>query len=287
MNRRTILKSFILAPLLYSNAYSSTTKESKPKFKISMYGDLDDDLIILKSTPEKTVISDIHQMHNSKGTFFYNGEIYPIEHNPGYIQFTKNYEFNEDEIYLVCLANEMEDAEMPLKQRIRTHFKNEKLFFNKDIFLRHLMPEYNSVPNYPLWFNEGDVAYLDRQDINGNLYNYYNLFENTVVQNGLVFPKEGKVTIMLFNNNSELVYTFNDTVEKTPKYIKSDELKSGKLNEHPFTEIGNILNQSTEKPTNNDSFIANMIVVYNNKHFNIKFPYPAMYPNLLSVVAAS
>ena len=63
MNRRTILKSFILAPLLYSNAYSSTTKESKPKFKISMYGDLDDDLIILKSTPEKTVISDIHQMH--------------------------------------------------------------------------------------------------------------------------------------------------------------------------------------------------------------------------------
>ena len=50
MNRRTILKSFILAPLLYSNAYSSTTKESKPKFKISMYGDLDDDLIILKST---------------------------------------------------------------------------------------------------------------------------------------------------------------------------------------------------------------------------------------------
>ena len=135
---------------------------------------------------------------------------------------------------------------------------------------------------------EGKIAVRKiRQDINGNLYNYYNLFENTVVQNGLVFPKEGKVTIMLFNNNSELVYTFNDTVEKTPKYIKSDELKSGKLNEHPFTEIGNILNQSTEKPTNNDSFIANMIVVYNNKHFNIKFPYPAMYPNLISVVAAS
>ena len=74
MNRRTIIKSFLLAPfLLNANSNLSTTNSGKMKnFQISKFGDLDDDLIILKSTPENTSICDIHQMHNGKGTFVYN-----------------------------------------------------------------------------------------------------------------------------------------------------------------------------------------------------------------------
>lgn len=250
-----------------------------------MFGDLDDDLIVLKSTPESNKIVDIHQMHNSKSTFFYDGNIYSSEQNPGYIQFSKKYKFLENEIYSICLANEMDDAEMELNKRIRTHYKNEKLFFNKEVFLRDLMPEYNSVPDYPLWFNKEDIPYIDRQDINGNTYNYYNLFENTVVQIGLVFPRKGNVTVKLFSNNNELVYIYHETIDLKPKYIKSDELKSGKLIENPFIEIGNILHKDTENQIENNSYITNMIIEYENKSYNIKLPYPAMYPNLISVVS--
>lgn len=257
----------------------------KDTFKISMFGDLDDDLIIIKSSKANNTILDIHQMHNSKGKFIYEGNSYNIEQNPGYIQFSKKYKIEKDEIYCVCLANEMDDMEMPVNKRIRTHYKNEKLFFNKDILLRDLMPEYKSVPNYPLWFNDGDVPYVDREDINGNSYNYYNLFENTVVQVGLIFPKASDIVIMLFDQDNKLAFTFKEEVTDKPRYIVSDEVKNSTFNNHPFTEIGNIINQSTDKPTENNNYITNMIVVFNGEYRKIKFPYPVMYPNLISVVA--
>lgn len=286
IKRRSLIKTIMLSPLLFgTNLFSEAKSEKKDTFRISMFGDLDDDLIVLKSTPEANTIVDIHQMHNSKSTFFYDGNIYSSEHNPGYIQFSKRYKFLENEIYCICLANEMDDAEMPVNKRIRTHYKNEKLFFNKEVFLRDLMPEYNSVPNYPLWFNKGDAPYINRLDINGDTYNYYNLFENTVVQIGLVLPRKGDITVKLFRNDNELAYSYHETIDLKPKYIKSDELKSGRLIEDPFVEIGNILHKDTENQIENNLYITNMIIEYENKSYNIKLPYPAMYPNLISVVS--
>ncbi|MEV9477584.1 hypothetical protein ACOTVS_11200 [Aliarcobacter butzleri] len=285
MKRRDILKSFFFLPLL--GLADSSSKKVDNEFKISMFGDLDDDLIIIKATENKNLITDIHQMHNSKGTFIYDGDSYQIENNIGIIQFSKKYKINEDEVYSVFLANEMDDMEYPINKRIRTHYKNEKLFYNKEIFLKHLMPEYDSVPNYPLWFNQGDAPLIDRLDVNGNTYNYYNLFENTVVQCGLVFPQKGKVQIMLFNHNNELKYTYEENIDKTPKYLKSNELKNGNLENHPFVEVGNILNKSTNEPIDNNEYLTHMLIVYQDKQYNIKFPYPAMYPNLISAVSVN
>ncbi|MFX4155188.1 hypothetical protein ACOL23_09590 [Aliarcobacter butzleri] len=286
MNRRDLLKSLVFLPIASLSLFAKESIKDNT-FKISMFGDLDDDLIVIKSNKTSNSILDIHQMHNSKGKFIYEGNSYDIEQNPGYIQFSKKYKIEEDDIYCVCLANEMDDAEMPVSKRIRTHFKNEKLFYNKDILLRDLMPEYNSVPNYPLWFNEGDIPFIDREDLNGNLYNYYNLFENTVAQVGLILPRSGTISIMLFDQKNQLVYTFKEEVTTTPRYLESEELKSGKLNKHPFTEIGNIVNPSTDNPIENNNYITNMIVAYNEDYRKISFPYPVMYPNLISAVAVA
>lgn len=299
MNRREALKYFIIAPFIL-NASTNIEKNQKlsdgkkqinnlisrkKNFEISMFGDLDDDLIILKSTPKSTVIADIHQMHNSKGTFVYNNNKYNVEHNPGFIQFKKSYEIENDDIYLVCLANEREDAGFPKDKRFRTHYKNEKLFFNKQVLLNALMPEYDSVQNYPLWFEEDEVPRFDRKDINGNTYNYYNLFENTIVQVGIVIPDSSKAKVMLFDEKDQLRYTFDEYIDYESKYLKSNELLAGELGNHKFTEISNILNTKLDEQIPNESYINSMMIESNGKMYSFELPYPIMYPNLISGVA--
>ena len=286
MNRRTLLKSLIMATFtpFFLNA-STNIKTNESKSKLSMIGDLDDDLIILKSNSSETVITNIYQMHNSSGIFSYDGNSYKIEHNPGYINFTKDLEIDENEIYIICLANESDDAGFSIDKRFRTHFKNEKILFNNEILLKALMPEYNSVPNYPLWFNEGDYPVMQKFDVNGNTYNYYNLHENSVVQVGIILPKSAEVEIMLFNSKNDLKYTYKESVNSTCNYLESNELKNGELKSHPFTEVNNILNLDINNQIDNDEYITHMVINHKGKLHNIKFPYPFMYPNLLAGVA--
>lgn len=280
MKRRDVLKGMVAAPiLLAANTSVLANEDNNKKFKVSLYGDLDDDLIILKSTEEKTVIDELHQMHNTSGKFSYNGDIYASNHTAGYIEFRKEYEFIDNEIYVTCLANEREDAGYHINERFRTHFKNEKLLVDNNILLKALMPEYNSVPGYPLWLNEGDG------EDNGSTYNYYNLFENTTVQTAFILPREGNIKVMLFSNKDELKHTFEENVEVKPKYLQSNELKAGKINSHPFTEINNILNLSKEKQIENNEYLTHALVIYEDRQYEIRFPYPAMYPNLFAAVA--
>lgn len=284
MNRRKAIKSIIASGILLGMNLSAKEKEAY-KFNITMNGDLDDDLIVLKSTEEKTKIVDIHQMHNSSGIFHYAGENIKIKHNPGFINFTKNYEFINDEVYFVCLANEREDAGYQKNFRVRTHYKNEKLLFNESIFLEALMPEYNSVPNYPKWFEEDEIPRFDRQDINGETYNYYNLYENTIVQMGIVIKNGGKIKLQLFNEKDELKYTFESVVSSVPKLLKSNELLKGELNEHKFTEVNNILNLKLDEQIENNSYINTLVLEVGEKTYSFELPYPLMYPNLISAVS--
>lgn len=283
MNRRSIIKSMLLVPfLLNANAF---TNNKIRKFEISMFGDLDDDLIVLKSTPANTSICDIHQMHNSKGTFVYNNVSYKINHNPGFIKFRKEYKIIDDEIFLVCLANEREDAGLPKNERVRTHYKNEKLYINKDILLESLMPEQNSVPNYPLWFAEDDIPRIERKDENGNTYNYYNLFENTIVQMAIVVNKASRIKINLFDENDELKYSYEQSLNSKPKLLKSKELLANKLNSHPFTEVNNILNLKIDEKIPNNNYINSIVIEKDGKTYSFELPYPMMYPNLITGVS--
>lgn len=281
MTRRNFI-SFTAATLLLSNINTFAKKNDKT-FVLSIHGDLDDDLIVLKSTPLKTIITDIHQMHNPSGIFQYGGDTYRIEHIPGYISFEKRYDIvAQDEIYIVCLANEREEAN--LSTRIRTHYKNEKLLFNNNIFLKALMPEYDSVPSYPLWFSKDEVPAIEKKDINGETYNYYRLFDNTTVQCGIILPYSSAIEIYLYDQNNTLKHTFKEQVDAIPKYLKSDELKFGNFNNHDFTEINNILNDTDDQIGNND-VVETMLIKFNNSFYTIKLPYPIMYPNLISGVA--
>lgn len=277
MNRRT----FVLGTLSLVTA-NYLFASDKTKFTIAINGDLDDDLIILKSTTSSSNIVDIQQMHNPEYKFTYNGNIYNVEHNPGYIIFNKEFEINKGEIYCVCLANEREEAGFPLSKRFRTHYKSVKLEFNKQQFFPAFMPEHNSVPGYPLWFGENEVPRFDRKDENGNTYNYYNLHENSIVPFGLVLPSEGKIEIKLFNQNNEMMYSYNDEVKTTVKNLKPNE----KINMHPFTELNNILLEDNQKQIPNNDYITNAVVVFEGELYNIPLPYPIMYPNLIYTVAA-
>jgi len=292
MNRRIFISSIISLLtsklLLADNSEPIKKSTNKDKFNISINGDLDDDLIIIKSTPKSSKIVEIQQMHNSSGVFKYNGDAYHIKHSPGYIQFNESFNIKDEEIYCICLANEREDAQFPLSKRFRTHYKSEKLLFNKQIFFPPLMPEYNSVPKYPLWFGENEVPVTsNRKDVNGDTYNYYNLFENSVVPFGIVVPKEGNIEILLFNQKNEVMYTYNDKVTTQVKNLKNNLLKKGKFNKHIFTELNNIVHKDSNNQVKNNDYITNVVVIYKGKTINVPLPYPIMYPNLIYSVAVN
>ena len=49
IKRRSLIKTIMLSPLLFgTNLFSEAKSEKKDTFRISMFGDLDDDLIVLK-----------------------------------------------------------------------------------------------------------------------------------------------------------------------------------------------------------------------------------------------
>ncbi|MBW6487538.1 hypothetical protein [Sulfurimonas sp.] len=251
-----------------------------------MHGDLDDDLIVIKATPQDVQIKDIFQMHNPSNKFQYSGRFYNSIHIPGFIDFKKHYNITDNEIYLVMLANEREEAHS--SKRIRTHYKSESLYFNNQLFLPALMPEYNSVPNYPLWFAEDEIPMVQREDINGSLYNYYHLFDNSVVQAGLILPREGEATVRLYDNNDNILYTFKQFFKNnTPMRLKSNEELQGSLSSHSFVEVGNILNDTEGEEKENNNYIANITIDYKDRVYLVPLPYPMMYPNLIYGVAAN
>lgn len=286
LDRRTFLQ--ILFGISISNKLFASlgSIQVKSNFNISIKGDLDDDLFIIKAAQEDITIQDVFQMHNPSNKFQYNGKIYDSIHIPGAIDFTKKFQAKEDEIYIVMLANEREEAQ--LSKRVRTHYKNEKLTYNNQALLPALMPEYNSIPNYPLWFGDGDIPIAEREDINGEPYNYYHLFDNTVVQVGLIFPNEGVAKIKLFDKNNNLTHSFNSEIyaDKPTRLVSQEEL-AGDFGGHPFTEIGNILNNVTDVELENNNYITNMTIEYADRIYLIPTPYPMMYPNLIYGVAVN
>lgn len=270
--------------LFFASVLPGVEVDKKDVFEISMSGDIDDDLIIIKASPDEVKIEDIMQMHNPTGMFRYDGAIYKSEHIPGAIDFKKIYTIEDNKIYIVVLANERMEAH--LQERVRTHYKSERLDINAEQFLPALMPEYVSVADYPLWFAEDEIPMVQRDDVNGAQYNYYHLFDNSTVLTGLVFPAVGKAVIKLYDKHDKLLHTFNSLISNSgPTRLISNEEARGELSDHPFTEVGNILNNKEGVEIQNDNYISNMVVEYNNKTYLIPLPFPIMYPNLIYGVA--
>jgi len=271
---RKLLLLFIVSSSLLSN-----------QFSIKLSGELDDDLFIIKSSSNNTKLIEIKQMHNPSLKFKYDNNIYTSSHIPGTINFKKKFNSNKNNIYIVALANEREEIWSGRKIKHRTHYKSDALFVDNKILLPALMPEYNSVPDYPLWFNkENDCKYkacYERQ-VKGSSeqYNYYRLWENAIVQLGIIFPEPDEVEVFMYNNSGNLLYSYTSDITSTPKNLVSEKLKYNIVSGHPFAEVGNVLNLTKEQLPNKE-FIDTMLINYKDEVYLIKMPYPFMYPNRL------
>jgi len=276
-HRRTFLKKFTLLSALPLLSYAQQ-KPEHTNIHIKMKGPLDDDLFVFKASPHQTDVISIQQMHNPKGKFLYNNQLFNSSHIPGYIDYDKHLTVERNEILIVMTANERDELyNSPFETKVlrkRTHYKSVNLYCNDKILLPALMPEYNSVKNYPLWFKEGEAG-----EEGNTIYNYYKLWENAIVQIGLVFNSKSRAKIECFDKNAKKIYTYNFTPNTIPKQALSEEAKKGELNIHPFTEVDNVLNDQEDLEYANNNYIDYMIIYQNNNQYLIEMPYPFMYPN--------
>ena len=94
--RRGFLKKAIILPFVAQMALAES--KSNP-IRVSMNGDLDDDLIIIKASQEQWDVVDCHQMHNPTKTFFLDGRAFDSTHNPGYIKYNKSHTLSIDFLF--------------------------------------------------------------------------------------------------------------------------------------------------------------------------------------------
>jgi len=281
-NRRSFCKKFMFIVSMPLLGFAKSIK--KQNVHLAMKGALDDDLFVIKASPHQTEVVDIYQMHNPRGKFLYNNLLFKSKHVPGYVNYNKKLYINDDEILLVMTANERDELyDSAFETRVlrkRTHYKSVNLLYNKKILLPALMPEYNSVKDYPLWFDVGEVGEEGNHE-----YNYYKLWENAIVQIGIIFKDLSKVKIQCFDKNGKRIYSYYFEPQLNATRILSFQEKKGDLNSHPFTEVGNVLNDEKDMNFPNDKYIDSMIITQGKKTYSIEMPYPFMYPNQIYVGA--
>lgn len=283
MDRRkfiTIMTATLFAKDLLANT-NNPFKKAKTT-NISMAGDLDDDLFIIKSTPNANTMTHCFQMHNPKSNFNYHGVNVKSENIYGIIDFKDSFQLEKNEILSVFVANEREEMYDLPKLRARTHFKAVPFYVENQILIPSLIPENNDVPNYPVWFGN-DEGYCDITKPQN--YNYYKLWENAVCGGGFVFTTKGKVEIKLFNEENDLMFTYEETISTEPSNLISNEVKHEDFERHLLAEIdGGVYNQ--ERDNVNNAFvmryaITKALIIKDGKTFKVDFPYPLPYPNRL------
>lgn len=240
---------------------------------IKINGDLDDDLFILKSSTQKVDFLDCLQMHNPTEQFFYDGKIVKSEKIYGLVDFNKTYKLSEDETLLVMTANEREEINPKRVLLKRTHFKSVDLFADDKVFIPSLMPEYDEVPNYPLWFGRDDKPCTAHESD----YNYYKLWENAIVNLGLVFGSRGDYILHFINQNSQIIF-------KTEVQINTKRKNIRLLGSHTLTEVdGTIFAGNSDDEKIREKVIDAIIIEKEGQKQYIKLPYLFPYINRIFV----
>ena len=241
---------------------------------VSIHGDLDDDLFVLRSHPDAVTFSDSLQMHNPKKVFYYDSQTVPSKKIYGIIDFDKTYRLREDEVLLVMTANEREEINPAKALLARTHFKSVALKADGDVLIPSLMPEHNDVPDYPLWFGADEKPIIPQKAE----YNYYKLWENAVVNLGLIFTHTGVVTLYFTDHEEMIHFQKRVHVTKTVQHIKL-------LGTHPLTEAdgtvydGFAMNDETIRKR----AIEGVIIEMDGTRRFVKLPYPMPYVNRIFV----
>jgi len=278
MNRRNFIKlsSIAIGNTLTAQPIESDNKANSTPVNIKMLGDLDDDLIIIKATPNSWKFECCFQMHNPTNIFSLEGKTTKSVHAPGWIDYEKDISLQDNEIMLIALANEREERENTKSLLARTHYKSVELYANKKILIPSMIPEKNDLPDVPTWY--------DSRSPNA-AYNYYRAWENAVVNVGLIFPKSGNYKIHMINKYGNIVATQMFNISNKAKNIKFDNSLNGSLGIHPMLEIdGGVYGVDGHNVPNDD--IVKELVPYsvliediNGKLTKIPFPYPFAYIN--------
>ncbi len=241
---------------------------------VNIQGDLDDDLFILKSTPKKVEFLDCFQMHNPTDKFFYDGKVIKSEKIYGLIDFNKSYNLTQNETLLVMSANEREEINSKRGLLQRTHFKSVDLYVNREVFIPSLMPEYDDIPNYPLWFGKDEKPLIPQK----KSYNYYKLWENAIVNLGLIFGSRGDYTLYFINQKEQIIF-------KKEVQISSKSENIPLLGSHPLMEVDGTVfagNFKDEKKIKEKAIDAIIIEKEGQKQY-IKLPYLFPYINRIFV----
>lgn len=272
MQRRVFL-IYLSFFLFFPTLFASIT--GKKRVSITMHGDLDDDLFIIRSTEERTVFLECLQMHNPKDHFLYRSEAVKSRRIYGMIDFDKGFALAEDEALFVMTANEREEIHPEKRLFARTHFKSVDLLADGEVLIPSLMPERNDMPGYPLWFGPDEKPLMPNPEPG---YNYYKLWENAVVNLGMVFGSTGRYRCHFINHDEEVVFTKEINVTKETQNIRL-------LGGHPLTEADGTLydGTATDITTIRERAIEGVIVEKGGNSRYVGMPYPFPYVNRIFV----
>lgn len=277
------MKHFIITIFIFNSLLLSKS------FNIEFNGQLDDDLFIIKSTPQETSMVSAMQMHNPSKFFYYLDTTVESEKIYGILDIDKKFEIKEDEIYIIALGNEREELRPENKLHFRTHFKADDLLVNSKIFIPSLLPEKDDAPKYPTWFqNKEDICVNENNEPSQinliyNEYNYYNLWENAIISLGIILPEEGNIKIEWMNLDGNKIFEYNYLITNTIQNIQpTKNFYKLSLNTHQLTEAnGQVF--SINKKMDDDKIIElsanDLIITYKNKKYYIDMPYPMPYIN--------
>jgi virulence-associated protein VapD len=263
-------------------------------FKMTMNGDLDDDLFVIKMTNEETSLIKVYQMHNSEQRFQYNDVSVKSERIYGIVDFNEKYKINKTTIYAFMLANEREEFRPEKSLFSRTHYKSTILNINNIELFPSMLPERNNIKGYQTWFNDPNEV-CKNKPINPDLiysdYNYYQLWENAVVNLGLVVKDGTLITINAYNLDGIEVFTYTGKLKKniTIKPIITSTLYK-KISKHIFAESnGKVYNNKNKYTKSADKeIIKNAIndikITIDNRVFYMELPYPLPYINNMYIL---
>jgi len=236
----------------------------------------------LKASSVSWDFVDCLQMHNPSNIFSLDGKSTKSKHIPGWIDYYKQIELNNNEALLIVLANEREEK---IEEKIlyaRTHYKSDALKINNKVLIPSMNPDKNDLSDAPLWFDpNGDKQYC----------NYYEVWENASINIALVLPHPSNYLISFFNKNNKLIITKKINVSKEPMNIKFDKIKNIRINSYALTEIDGGAYKKKDMVDADNKVVRDMaiykIIIQSESGdiIEIPLPYPAPYINRIYITS--
>jgi len=281
-----ILLAFLYALNLFANSYS--------EFQMTMKGSLDDDLFVIKMNTSDTQLLKAYQMHNPEKRFEYSGSSVESIQIYGEVNFKETFDIGNNDIYAFMLANEREEFRPKKTLSNRTHYKSTNLNINNIILFPSMEPEKKDVPGYQTWYNDPSEVCKDKplspETIYSN-YNYYQLWENAIVNLGFVTKKSGNISIKAYNLDGVEVYNYNGKLKKgnAIKPIIFSNIYDN-INKHIYTEANGRVYVNKKEYNKKDDLeikknaINDIIIEIDNKKYFMELPYPMPYINNVYVL---